>query len=75
MESTRDVDPYMGCERGRCNHDLARAVTIEDLWDDDGPFAGGPLTLRHGSATAVLFDDEERPYEPDVVTEQQRWAI
>lgn len=66
------TDPYDTCERGRCNHDLARAVGLAELWGDDGPFPAGVVTLRSSPA---LFDDDQEPYVPDVAAEQQRWAV
>jgi len=65
------TDPYDSCERGRCNHDLARAVGLAELWGDDGPFPAGSVMVR---STTALFDDEER-YVPDLAAEQQRWAV
>lgn len=74
MEPERTPDPYDSCERGRCNHDLARAVGIDELWGVDGPFPAGAIVLRPGSQP-VLFGEHEEPYEPDVAVEQQRWAV
>jgi hypothetical protein len=74
VEPAETHDPYDSCERGRCNHDLARAVGIGELWGVDGPFPAGAITLRPGGA-AVLLDDEDAPYEPDFAVEQQRWAV
>jgi hypothetical protein len=71
VRHTETSDPYDSCERGRCNHDLARAVGLAELWGDDGPFPAGVVQLRPSTA---LFDDEER-YVPDVAAEQQRWAM
>lgn len=56
-------DPYAACENGRCNHDLARAVTISDLMSDDGPFPPSHMIVNLGSARATLFDDMEQPIE------------
>jgi|RifCSP13_1_1023834.scaffolds.fasta_scaffold92551_1 hypothetical protein len=75
MDRAAHHDPYGTCERGRCNHDLARAIGVAELWGSDGPFAvahliAGPMTSR-----PTLFDDEERPYHSDVIAEQQRWAV
>jgi len=69
------VDPYASCERGRCNHDLARAVGIAELWGDDGPFAIARLVPGTSARRGALFDDDEQPYEPNLVAEQQRWAV
>ncbi|OFW66916.1 MAG: hypothetical protein A2Z12_01085 [Actinobacteria bacterium RBG_16_68_21] len=69
-------DPYAPCELGSCNHDLARAVGIAELWSADGPYAFAHVVS--GVATTpppALFDDEERPYESDIPAEQQRWAV
>jgi hypothetical protein len=74
VEPTEITNPYDGCERGRCNHDLARAIGIGELWGTDGPFPAGSIVLRPG-APAVLFDDDEQQYVPDLVAEQQRWAV
>lgn len=68
-------NPYATCERGRCNHDLARAVGIEELWGGDGPFAVTHLISGSVTSRPTLFDDDERPYEPDDAAEQQRWAV
>ena len=68
-------DPYAGCERGRCNHDLARAVGLAELWGADGPYAFTHAVSAPATLPPALFDDEERPYEPDVAAEQQRWAV
>lgn len=72
---TRYTDPYAMCERGRCNHDLARAVGVADLWGEDGPYAFPRLLSGGDTPQAALFDDGEQPYEPDLVAEQQRWAV
>ncbi|MFH1104548.1 MAG: hypothetical protein V1757_06350 [Actinomycetota bacterium] len=74
METTH-LDPYAACERGRCNHDLARAVGIADLWGTDGPYAISHVIFGPLRQSPALFDDEERPYEPDPAAEQQRWAV
>jgi len=68
------ADPYDTCERGRCNHDLARAVGLAELWGDDGPYPAGIVVVRPGGGSVALFDDEER-YVPDIAAEQQRWAV
>lgn len=44
---TRDA-----CERGRCNHDLARAALVDELWGADGPY---PLKAK----ASVAPDEEE----------------
>jgi hypothetical protein len=66
------TDPYDTCERGRCNHDLARAVGLAELWGDDGPYPAGMVVLRPGGV--ALLDEEER-HVPDIAAEQQRWAV
>ena len=68
-------DTYAACEHGRCNHDLARAVGIDELWEADGPFAVAHLASGSATTRPALFDDDERPYQPDLVAEQQRWAV
>lgn len=62
-------DPYRACEQGRCNHDLARAVGIAELWGGDGPFSPGHLVVHLGAPRPALFDDDEAP------AVQQRWAV
>ena len=54
-------DPYTSCEAGPCNHDLARAVTIDDLLASDGPFPPSHMIVNLGRPT--LFDDMEEPLE------------
>jgi hypothetical protein len=52
-------DPYGTCEHGRCNHDLARAVTLTDLLSDDGPFPHPQTIVNLTSARSdrpTLFD-------------------
>lgn len=56
-------DPYRECESGRCNHDLARAVTLGDLLADDGPFPPSYMIVNLGRTRATLFDDMEEPME------------
>ena len=73
MEPVEITDPYDSCEHGRCNHDLGHAVGIEELWGSDGPYPGGPVVVVRLRASA-LIDDEENAV-PDVVVEQQRWAV
>ncbi|MEX0825220.1 MAG: hypothetical protein WD184_00440 [Acidimicrobiia bacterium] len=74
VEPANTPDPYDSCERGRCNHDLARAVGIDELWGVDGPFPAGAIILRPGGS-AVLLDDQDEAYQPDFAAEQQRWAV
>lgn len=66
-----DTDPYRTCESGRCNHDLARAVGIAELWASDGPFVPSHLVIALAPPPRgpVLFDDDEEP------AFQQRWAV
>ena len=59
-------DPYTNCEAGQCNHDLARAVTIDDLFADDGPFPPSHMIVNLGSARPTLFDDMEEPLEDPI---------
>jgi hypothetical protein len=59
-------DPYRTCEHGQCTHDLARAVTIEDLLGTDGPFPPRQMIVNLGTARPerpTLFDDMEEPLE------------
>lgn len=63
------ADSYRDCESGRCNHDLARAVGIAELWASDGPFVPSHLVLTLPPPGPVLFDDDEAP------ALQQRWAV
>lgn len=62
-------DPYRTCESGRCNHDLARAVGIAELWASDGPYRSAGVVLTLTRPEAVVFDDDETP------AVQQRWAV
>ncbi len=58
------------CERGQCNHDLARAVAVADLWEGDGPYPPSYLVVNLNSArAAVALEPEEEP------VAQQRWAV
>jgi len=75
MDRAAHHDPYGTCERGRCNHDLARAIGVAELWGSDGPFAVAHLIAGPMTSQPTLFDDEERPYHSDVIAEQQRWAV
>ena len=50
-------DPYRTCEDGRCNHDLARAVSAADLLGDDGPFPPSYLVVNLSMSAGTLFDD------------------
>jgi hypothetical protein len=56
-------DPYRTCEDGRCNHDLARAVSITDLLGDDGPFPPSYLVVSLSMNGPSLFDDAETALE------------
>ena len=62
-------DPYKTCERGQCNHDLARAVGIAELWGTDGPFPPSHLVVSLGDHRPALFTDDEEP------VSQQQWAV
>jgi hypothetical protein len=63
-------DPYSTCEAGRCSHDLARAVTIDDLIADDGPFPPSQMIVNLSSSRVTLFDDMEEPLEGQVDMEE-----
>ena len=62
-------DPYRACESGRCNHDLARAVSLAELWGSDGPFPPGYLVVNLSAHRSQGFADDEAP------ALQQRWAV
>jgi hypothetical protein len=47
-------------------------VGVAELWGSDGPYPGGPVVLR--LRASALFDDEEESV-PDLVVDQQRWAV
>jgi hypothetical protein len=74
VEPADTPGPYDSCERGLCNHDLARAVGLDELWGVDGPFPARAIILRPGG-TSVILDDEEEPYESDFAAEQESWAV
>ena len=57
------ADPYSDCESGRCTHDLARGVSLDELLDADGPHPASPLVVRLGANRPSLFDDMEEPME------------
>jgi len=48
-------DPYTRCEKGTCNHDLAHATTLKDLWTKDGPY--GKSRASRGPLIQVFSDD------------------
>ena len=50
-------DPYAACDQGQCNHDLARAVTVDELLAGDGPFPPSHMIVNLASARAMLFDE------------------
>ena len=56
-------DPYRSCEHGRCTHDLARAVTLDDLLGRDGPFPPSHMIVNLARNRPTLFDEAEEPYE------------
>ncbi len=58
----------LSCEAGVCNHDLARGVTLAELWGGDGPFAVRP-TLPLDSLRVDRFADDE------VAATTHRWAV
>ena len=58
-------DPYRACEDGRCNHDLARAVSVSELLGDDGPFPPSFLVVNLSTSRgATLVDDAGHPAHP-----------
>lgn len=63
-------DPYRACEHGQCSHDLARAVTVADLFGTDGPFPQRQTLVNLGATTRnelpTLFDDMEEPLEAPI---------
>lgn len=63
------ADPYRTCEHGRCQHDLARAVTVAELWATDGPFTSQHLVVDLSARRPALFDDDE------AAAVQHRWAV
>lgn len=56
------------CEAGVCAHDLARGVTLAELWGGDGPFRVRPTIALDPRRIPRFADDE-----PAAVT--QRWAV
>lgn len=56
-------DPFRDCESGRCNHDLARGIALDDLLAEDGPYPPSYLIVNLRSARPSLFDDMEEPLE------------
>lgn len=64
MQST-SRDPYLECEGGHCHHELARAVGLDELWGDDGPFPP-PVLVTVPPASS---------WDPDPEPVQQCWAI
>jgi hypothetical protein len=54
-------DPYGDCEAGRCNHDLVRGLSTDELLATDGPYPPSYLIVNLGSARPTLFDDMEEP--------------
>jgi hypothetical protein len=52
-------DPVPACESGLCNHDLARGVTLAELWGGDGPFAVRPLRPLDALGRVDRFADDE----------------
>lgn len=58
----------VSCEAGVCNHDLARGVTLAELWGGDGPFAVRPAISLDALRVERFADDE-----PAVM--EQRWAV
>ncbi|NQV06645.1 hypothetical protein HQ535_08830 [bacterium] len=64
MEPDRH-DPYRTCEH-HCNHDLARGVTLAELWATDGPHPQSHAVVSLSYARATLFDDEGVPIQEPV---------
>ena len=52
-------DPYANCESGRCTHELARAVTIDELLTSEGPHRPTSTIVNLAAARPTLFDMEE----------------
>jgi hypothetical protein len=50
-------DPYRTCEQ-HCNHDLARAVTVEELLSGDGPYPPSQILVNLSFDRATLFSDD-----------------
>ena len=63
-----DVGFAPSCEAGVCSHDLARGVTLSELWGGDGPFTVRPTIALDPRRIPRFADDE-----PAAVT--QAWAV
>lgn len=50
-------DPYRTCEHGQCTHDLARAVTLDDLLASDGPYPPSQMIVSLSPSRGTLFDE------------------
>jgi hypothetical protein len=46
------------CEAGVCAHDLARGVTLEELWGGDGPFTVRPVIALDPRRIPRFADDQ-----------------
>lgn len=49
-------DPYRTCELGQCTHDLARAVTIDDLLASDGPYPPSHMIVNLAPNRGTLLE-------------------
>jgi hypothetical protein len=61
-------DPYLLCEKGQCNHDLARAVAVDELWGSDGPYPPSYVVVNLAAHQREVVED-------DGPLVQQRWAV
>ena len=59
MAIAEALDQVPACESGVCNHDLARGVTLAELWGSDGPFAVRPLHPLGVLRPVDRFADDE----------------
>lgn len=50
---------YVGCEDGRCRHELTRAVTLSDLRSGDGPYPTVRLFAVPASAPETASEEDE----------------
>jgi hypothetical protein len=56
---TLPATDYVGCEDGRCRHELTRAVTLSDLWSGDGPYPTVRLFAVPLAPDTASEEDEE----------------
>lgn len=68
MSIETHVELAVGCESGACHHDLARGVTLAELWGGDGPHAVRPLNPPGARVVDRFADDEP-------AAAVQRWAV